>query len=495
MKKFLSISFLMALVVLQSCKKEAVEQTTTSKLLHATRGNNPGMYDAQGRFMVLRGVNYNVLGDYWQANPAVPTTKSYQVSDLEMMASYGFNCVRLLFSWSKLEPQPGVYDQAYIQSIQTIIEDAAKLDMYVMLDMHQDAWGKYIATPIDSACAFPNKGWDGAPQWATLTDGASYCTVNGSRESAPAVYHAFQNFWDNTNGIQTNCINAWKHLVQATCTYENVLGYDLFNEPSLGYKDPESEQLDKFTNFYRDLTNAIRSVEGANQHIIFMENAIQYKGNGYIGLPDPGFTNDQNLVAAPHHYFESIGNLPFTIEQGYAMLQTVVQDFQTTLFIGEWGYFGNPSDDASKVKRFCAVEDANFGSSTWWQWAQSPGDPHSMSYDGLSFTNPSMHLIELDQTANFTGNKNDIFLKILARPHPIAIVGKPVSLDSDSDTGLMNLSAEANNEGITTLWIPGVYGSPKISGENVLSHELKTVPGGYIASVQVKGNYTIHVNY
>ena len=152
------------------------------------------------------------------------------------------------------------YDNAYVQQLVTVIEEAAKYDMYVLLDMHQDAWGKYIATPTDSTCAYPAKGWDGAPEWATLTDGASTCMVNGSRESAPAVYHAFQNFWDNTNGIQDNCINAWKHLVAATCSYENVLGYDLLNEPSLGYKDPEAEQLNKLTNFYGNLVTAIRLI-------------------------------------------------------------------------------------------------------------------------------------------------------------------------------------------------------------------------------------------
>ncbi len=496
MKKYIATLFLLSLFGLQSCKKESNQEQISSKRLHATRGPNPGIFDEQGRFVILRGANYNVLGDYWQANPAIPATKPYSAEDIRLMAKYGFNCIRLLFCWSKLEPQPGQYNDAYVQQLVTVIEEAAKYDMYVLLDMHQDAWGKYIATPTDSTCAYPAKGWDGAPEWATLTDGASTCMVNGSRESAPAVYHAFQNFWDNTNGIQDNCINAWKHLVAATCSYENVLGYDLLNEPSLGYKDPEAEQLNKLTNFYGNLVTAIRSTEGdsKNQHIIFMENAIQYKGNGYIGLPDPSFTADQNVVAAPHHYFESIGNLPFSIEQGYGMLKTVIQDFQTTLFIGEWGYFGNPVD-IEKVKRFGAVEDANFGSSTWWQWSQSPGDPHSISYDGQSYTNPSLHLIELDQTANFTGVMNDAVLQVLARPHPTAIYGTPSALTSNSETGAMSLQATASGEGSTILWIPDFFGTPTLTGNNLVSVDLKTVEGGFWATAKVKGTYTIDVTY
>ena len=230
------------------CKKEKAISKTGSKLLFATRGATPGIYDAQGRRVILRGVNYNVLGDYWQANAAVPPTKTYAAEDIRLMAANGFNCVRLLFNWSKLEPQAGTYNDAYIQQIKGVIEECATYNIYVMLDMHQDAYGKYIATPADSVCANPNKGWDGAPLWATYTDGESTCQSGNGRETAPAVYHAFQNFWDNTNGIQDNCIAAWQYLVSATCSYENVLGYDLLNEPGLGYKTPMDAEMTKLSN-------------------------------------------------------------------------------------------------------------------------------------------------------------------------------------------------------------------------------------------------------
>ena len=221
--------FFILCLLLFSCKKEGVN-TIPETLLYAKRGENPGIYDQQGRFIILRGVNYNVLGDYWQGNVSVANTKPYEENDLQMMASYGVNCVRLLFSWSKLEPVQGQYNQNYINQIKSVIETAAKYNIYVLLDMHHDAWGKYIVTPLTETCEKPNKGWDGAPDWATITDGVSTCTVDGSRESAPAVYHAFQNFWDNTNGIQDAAINAWKTLVKQTAKYSNVIGYDLLNE-------------------------------------------------------------------------------------------------------------------------------------------------------------------------------------------------------------------------------------------------------------------------
>ena len=110
------------------------------------------------------------------------------------MAAYGFNCVRLLIHWSKLEPQKGRYNFDYINEIKNAIEDAASYGIYVLLDMHQDAWSKYVATPTTENCDYPANGWDGAPEWATIHNNASTCTEEGSRESAPIVYQSFKKF-------------------------------------------------------------------------------------------------------------------------------------------------------------------------------------------------------------------------------------------------------------------------------------------------------------
>jgi endoglycosylceramidase len=498
---------LISLVLFSDCKKEKYTQlkpttkttfTRTLTKLHATRGTSPGIYDAEGRFMILRGANYNSLGDYWQANTACPPVATYSPNDLKNMASYGFNCVRLLFSWSKLEPQKGVYDETYIQSINAAIKECAKNNIYVLIDMHQDAWGKYIATPQNVTCPTPNKGWDGAPEWATVTDGESTCITSGSRENAPAVIHAWQNFWDNTNGIQDACIASWQHLVTATCANTNVFGYDLINEPNLGYAGTEQTETEKASNYYGRLVSAIRIAEGSpeNQHVILFENFITYNGTGGIlAKPLQNFTSDSNIVVGPHHYFESIIGV-LSIESGYAFYKSFFADYyQIPMFIGEWGYWGDPATEVSKVKRFAATEDANFGSSTFWQWAQAPGDPHSINWDGSVYSNTVLHLFELDQSANFTGVKNEIFLKVLARTRPNAIAGQPTKLTSNPDTGVLHLEATTTTRGITELWIPNYFGTPIITGTNIAVKDIEKIDGGYLAFVSTVGSYTIDVNF
>jgi endoglycosylceramidase len=412
------------------------------------------------------------------------------------MAQYGFNCVRLLFSWSKLEPQKGIYNQAYIDEIKHAIEIAAKYNIYILLDMHQDAYGKYIATPSNTTCDKPNNGWDGAPDWATLTDSASTCTADGSRESAPAVIHAWQYFWDNKNGIQDACVNAWSALVKQTAKYTNVVGYDLLNEPSLGYQEINI-QADKLSKFYGNLIKHIRMAENevnAYQHIAFFEMSVTWNGQGIPFIPFPNFTNDNNIIFAPHTYFESITYL-FTVEQGYDLLKNLSGLFGTNLFIGEYGFFNNPTSDVLKLKRFAKKEDDNFAGSTIWQWAQAPGDPHGISWDGTRYNNTSLHLIELDKNGIFTGNKNELFLNVLSRSRPIAICGKPTRLISNPDNGTMELSAKANQEGTTTLWIPDRFGEPNITGNNVKSSDIQKVEGGFNVAIEVVGEYVINVTF
>lgn len=493
MKQYALLALL--LLTFAACKKDD-DQPEIDQTLYATLGTDAGIYDRDGRFVLLRGVNYNVLGDYWQANPSIPAAKTYASSDMEQMASYGINCVRLLFSWSKLEPAPGEYDMAYIQSIKMAIEDAARYNIYVLLDMHQDAYGKYIATPSDTVCAHPNKGWDGAPEWATYTNGTSTCG-DGSRESPPAVYNAWGNFWDNHNGIQDNCIKAWQALVAETAQYQNVVGYDLINEPSMGAVS-ESEMKNQLSSFYGRLVSAIRTTEAANTHLrhtIFFEMAVTAGGAPTVGLPNSGFTADENIIFAPHSYFESFGPATATIEDAFNIFEIGSGFYNSHFFIGEWGFFGDPATDVSKVKRFAAAEDTYFTGSTWWQWCQAPGDPHGISWDGTSYASTSLHLVELDAQANLTGNVNTYYLDVLSRTRPNAIVGKPMSLTSNPDTGEMELNAIAQEPGITEVWIPNRFGTPTISGTNATLKELRTVSGGYIADVEVSGDYTLVVGF
>ena len=478
---------------------DAAQEPDQLRPLHATRGgDSPGVYDDLGRQVLLRGVNLNVLGDYAQNNAdhdvVIPATEQ----DWADMASYGFDSVRLLMSWSRLEPTRGTVDQAYLDEIRDAIDQAAAHGIYVVLDMHQDAWSKHTATPEGTVCpegTEPSIGWDGAPEWATITDGADTCATAGVRELAPAVAQAFENFYLDTDGIQTALVETWAEVAAEFADEPAVAGYDLFNEPNWGLSTATSgERLGGFTN--RAIA-AIRAAEastpGGFEHIVFFEPVVVFPGEGTM-VP-PSTITDDNVVFAPHGYNESIQG--GTIEEGFAASAAAATEYGTTFWIGEYGWFGDPAEQAPLVERYAAEEDRYRVGGAWWQWKQACGDPHSVrERDGV----PSEELIHFHRT-RCPGDVDEgpiaEWLPILARAYPRSAPGVLRELVSDPATGTFRVAgtvgADADEAGSTLdLWVPDRGdGEPTLSGSGLGDVEVHAVEGGYRVSARVSGEYDV----
>ena len=202
------------------------------------------------------------------------------------MAAHGFDVVRLLVSWSRLEPTKGHIDQAYLAKIHTAVAARPATASRSVIDMHQDAWGKYVASPRGVVCptgSKPGIGWDGAPQWATITDGADTCAPAGVRELAPAVMHAFDHFYADTDGIQTELVKTWAAVARSFAGDPAVAGYDLFNEPNWGSTVDGSGA--KLGAFYARVVPAIRQAErtgGGFSHIVFFEPVVVFPSAGTL---------------------------------------------------------------------------------------------------------------------------------------------------------------------------------------------------------------------
>src|SRR3954452_3137143 len=317
--------------------------------LHATRGDSPAIVTADGRQVLLRGVNVNQLGDYWQQRPDIPATLPLREQDFEGIHALGMDVVRLIVHWSKLEPQRGQFDPAYLDRIRQAVAWAGQNGVYVVLDMHQDAWGKYIASPKDETCApgfVHQQGWDGAPRWATLTDGLPTCRF-GVREIAPAVGQAWQSFYADRDGIQGELVRTWARLAREFAADPTVAGYDLLNEPNTGYA-PGATDATSLGLFYRRAIESIRSAErhakGGFSHIAFFEPGVLWSALTVDATPPPPLLDDPNVVFAPHLYADSIsldravlGSSIVSIGQGFDFAETAARQYETTSWIGEWG--------------------------------------------------------------------------------------------------------------------------------------------------------------
>ena len=108
----------------------AATASTALRALHAIRGTgahvDPRIVDDHGSEVLLRGVNVNSLGDYFQANASYPTTVPVTETDWAAMQADGFDVVRLLISWSTLEPTKGHISQGYLATIHDTVAAAAR---------------------------------------------------------------------------------------------------------------------------------------------------------------------------------------------------------------------------------------------------------------------------------------------------------------------------------------------------------------------------------
>ena len=67
---------------------------------------------------------------------------SYSEDDARLMASMGYNVIRLGVLWAGLEPEQGQYNMTYLDQVVECVNIAEKFGLNVVLDMHQDVFNR-----------------------------------------------------------------------------------------------------------------------------------------------------------------------------------------------------------------------------------------------------------------------------------------------------------------------------------------------------------------
>ncbi|MDR2525742.1 MAG: glycoside hydrolase family 5 protein [Oscillospiraceae bacterium] len=182
--------------------------------------------DPHGRTRIFNGFNFD-----HKAGGADTFRYALDRAFFARYAARGFNVLRLGVTWENLEPTPGEYNESYLRSMDAIFTAAAAHGVYIFLDMHQDLYS-----------GFETRIGDGAPAWATLSDGYRqrkpfYAWGEGYFWSK-AVHASFDHFWANDEccgrGLQEHFAALWGMLARRYGDQPALLGYDLLNEPFPG---------------------------------------------------------------------------------------------------------------------------------------------------------------------------------------------------------------------------------------------------------------------
>ena len=304
--------------------------------------------------MLLRGVNVNQLVDFYRPRPEVDDTRPLTEDDFAGIAEQGFNVVRLGISWSALEPERGELDAGLSSRRSTKAVDQAKEHgLYVVLDMHQDSWWNE-GTPEGTACrpgTDPMWGYDGAPAWATITDGAPRCQFQG-RDISPASDRAFQNFYFDTDGVQSALVATWGEARRGVPRRARRRGLRPAERARLR-RDRAGDDLLPARPLLRprDRRDPRR---GSRRRSSSSSPASCGRGSASTAARTPGFTSDANIVFSPHLYAESITmdrslGLPpiVSMERQFELAQRVADSYGMPLWSGEYGYWGDDADRSS----------------------------------------------------------------------------------------------------------------------------------------------------
>ena len=453
----LAAVFLASACAVQDAPVTEIEPARTLSPLHAELDpvNGGRFVDGEGREVMLSGINLKSLGEYWHYDPEIAAVFPHDETDADRFADIGWNAVRLVITWSTVEPVPGEYDEAYLDSIEQAIHLSESRGIYTIIDLHQDAWGPTLAAREDENCpegttaAF---GWDGAPGWATLHKDLPRCVpvhpLLGEREFSPAVMQAFLSFWKDEEGqggvgIQTRFNSMMSHLAQRFSGFDAVLGYDVMNEPNawrselLALVNPDGETDDQeeyLSRFYQRALHAIRDGErkaGSPSRLMLFEPSPDWAQ--WPGAARPRFEHDGQVVYSPHIYQGGIVDQPLQ-EADFIRARAEAAEYGgVPILSGEWGTSParaiDPEDDY--FLRHQAYQDKYRVSATQWAWRTACGDPH-LAHSPLTGVDLGIWgFFDVECPSNRTVGFRDWFADLVRRPLLRAAPGRIGSIHWD----------------------------------------------------------------
>ena len=482
----------------------------------------PYLYDANGRVVLLHGVNVVYKHAPYIAYPDPGKPWNFNATDAAEMQSLGFNVVRLGIEWQALEPGSGGPNQPqictvgapgnahewnravaerYLAHVAATVKLLSRYGIYTLLDMHQDVYNQ-------------NFRGEGAPNWAVCTNNVPIVPKGGrwsNNYSNPTLQTAVAHFWSNdvVGNLQGNLDLVWKTVAQYFKNNPWVVGYDPYNEPFSTETQTASDST--FTGqlecFYIGKAHAAPLANGAGA----LTCPTGDPDNGVI--PTIQSVDSHHLTfVEPDIYWVTGGNIPSQL--GPLPFKRVVFNFHT--YCGDRSpVTGNPTDllrclqseetsaaeqDITRLSMSSASQPSGpaifmseFGATTsiplagfdvewagldqlgWIYWAwKFYDDPTGSSAEGL---------VEPD------GSYSPI-VTVLSRTYPQAVAGEPNSVIFNPFTGAFNMVYAPTKaaHGVTTIAIAASQHYPNGWCSAVENGRITSKPGASHLTVQAVGH-------
>ena len=375
----------------------------------ALRSEGGRLWDAEGREILLRGVNARVEGlfdvTFDDGRKPLQPIPPFGEADCRFLAErMGMNLLRLPVNWSGIEPKKrGEYAPAYVERIRAVVRACYSVGVYTLIDLHQDAYSKEI-------------GEDGAPLWAIIPPPEKLLegplTDLAQRRLSKPVLDAFASFFDNKEDLQGAYAVMAAYLMGALKEEEGILGLEIMNEPVLFDDDR------KLDAFHQKVGEAVRAIS-PKLPLFFEPNSLRnFTDRIEVKTPFPL----GNAVYSPHIYTQVFQN-NWLSEDEEAIRKSVLAAkeeagiHKTPLFVGE---FGNDTK-IPRGKRWIEVAlslfDEAHASWAYWLYEEWSQDSWGFYEKGAGETR---------------GALREEVINLLARPFPARLAGRLDTLQWDA---------------------------------------------------------------
>eukprot|EP00727_Mastigamoeba_balamuthi_P001230 m51a1_g11103 putative cellulase (glycosyl hydrolase family 5) subfamily protein (512) ;mRNA; r:55237-57808 len=370
--------------------------------------------DSAGRQRIFHGVNAVYKTAPWlPLDGPFDHRHSLTERDMDDLAAWGFNVVRLGVMWPGAEPQRGVWDEAYLARVRATVDALGKRGIFTIADAHQDLLGRSLCGEgaPDWAIVIPSEGHRPFPlpvvDHTLPVDAQGYPEVSACLQKKFAKYYlsdavgaAFQSLYDNREGIQDEFAEFWRRVAAQLNTSETLLAYELLNEPWAGdtHKDftlwiPGVAGKRNLAPMYSRLHKVIRGVD--DEHVIMFEKAISNPlGPDGLAKGPGGEEYADRQAYSYHNYCANLdaGGDPSNalVCEGEQLAQWVAQMADTKThgcgsMLTEFGaYSDNSSAALEDIEWLTNLADKHFQGWAYWQF-KAYNDFTTTSSDAESF--------------------------------------------------------------------------------------------------------------
>lgn len=325
--------------------------------------------DEQKRAVLLHGVNWS---GGWKTPPfGTDATEG----EIKYIASLGLNSVRLLTGWAPIMPEEGKIDHDYLANFKRRVRWAAKYDISVVVDMHQDVFGLGVKVPSGGYAG------NGAPAWV--------CSVQVQPMASwffyytqPGVPECFDAFYTDKKQID-QFAEAMRAVIAAVGEEPNVIAYELLNEPFWGTYPMLRFDADILEPFYEQVYARIATAAAGK--MIVAEPSVVKNVIGQMNLPR---LPSAQTILSPHLYnIKMEGGAAYDGDTTFLDARISIDDrdskfLDAPLWWGEWGNAPSGPSAEKYVQDFSARADALFAGRAYWD------SSHLLRHDapgGLSY--------------------------------------------------------------------------------------------------------------